>query len=964
MILRTTLRVAYGTAIALLLLTALSLLGVWTLNQRDYGPMAVQWMQRYWPGVEVAELRAHWLRDALQLRAEVIKAPGIRIEEMHVGIAWHALVSALSGDGDSFAEADIHIAGARVELIEADDGRWSLTGLALAGDGALDGILDALSSRHVRHFRRLHARDVDLALTLASGRHWDLTVPEAQLWRDADGHWQLAGALRATDRTARASVRAALDIEQRRVRIAVEGLSLPALALAAGRRLIALDDADIALQAWQLGGGDWVADVERLKFSHYGRRLALRDVRLRRRQAHWHVTVPVVDLRSLCELALGDPGLAGRWREALVTMRPEGMAFNVNLRLPADGDLSASVAQARLRADIGNLHVQPWRNVPGLSGIHGAVETGTRAGSVVFYANDLALALPAAYSDSLRVQSLRGDMRWRLTDDRRVRLEIGPVVASADGVDEARLAVMVDVGYVPGSAPPGLRVMAGWKNADVRVGQRYLPKLLPRDAREWLRETVLSGAMPEGGVIYHGVLDPGHREANSVQFYADGADVRLHIADGLPDVERWHGWLTLDNLHARFHASESLMAGESWHVDGGGHGQVDIRIDEPQGRTLQARESTYRISGSAHDLTLHLPWINHAISHISLRMDGGPDAWNFQVRHPRLKARATVPVADAPSLVEIHQLLIPQLDFAQATEGAPVDINGWPDLDVDIKRMTIGRHRIGPAYFQLRSSPDRLSFRHVSIALGGVTLQGQDNGFGDHITWIRRDRISDHSALAFRVDTGSLTSALRSLGAPNDLSGQRASVSGALTWNSHPLDISLKRISGALSFSVASGLLRSDRSSRNLLRAIAALDLDRWVTRSLRGRFVRYNSTGILFDHLHGAVSLRNGRLFAETPIALAGPSVELLLSGHVNLGEKSLDGRLIVGLPASRNAGWLTLLLGSSPAVGTAVIAGGRMFDRWIDRFASVTYRISGHWQDPDLQLDRVFNRSHARSQ
>ena len=952
----TALRVGYRAAAAALCAAALCVVGVHALNHRDYAPLALRWARGAAPGIDAAAVRAHWTRNSLSVSAEAAELPGIRVERLGVSAGWRALAAALGGRAGAFGGATARVDGANIALSEAADGRWSLSGDGARRAGAVARWIPGALS----WLRRLRASDVRLTLTLASGQRWDLAVPEAQLWRDTDGRWQLFGSLRASSATKSARVRAALDVERRRARASIEGLSLPAIRLAGGWRSVALSEVGLDAQAWRLDGGDWVADVERIALGHRGQRIALRDIQLRRRRDHWQVAVPTLDLSALRELALSDPRLPEPWRGILETMRPEGSASRLRLSLPANAGAREALARARLRANIDGLRFRHWKNVPGVSGIDGSIEAGTRGGSMAFHAGaqGAELDFPAAYGEPLRVRSARGALRWRLADDRRIQLTIDPVTASADGVDSARLLGELDIPYAAGGAPTRLRFVAGWRDVDVDTARRYLPKFLSHELRGWLRETALEGAMRAGGTIYHGALGP-LAAARPTQFYADFDGLRLRLDDAVPDIDNARGQLTLDGPQLLFNAREAWMAGDSWRAGGAVHGRLHIRVDEssPE-RTLRPRQRAYRVSGSAQNIALELPWIGDTVPHISLKIDGAPDEWNFSVRHPRIGARASVPTGDAPSLIEIRHLLFPKLAFSKAAANERPSIDGWPDLDVDIKRLRVGERDIGPVYFQMRSGPDRLSLRNVSAALGGVTLQGRDNRFGDHFTWLRREPLNHRSELAFRAETASLTSAARALGAPSELSGRHATASGSLAWNGHPLDFSLARANGALSFSIENGLLRTDRSARNPLRAIAALDLDQWVSRGLRGRFVRYNSRGILFDRLSGDVSLRNGRLFADTPVTLTNPSAELLVNGSVDLRERSVDGQLVVGLPASRNVGWFTLLAGSNPATSAAALAGGRLLDRWIDRFASVTYRISGRWDEPELRLNRVFNR------
>ncbi len=963
------LRSAYWALALSIIFVALAILALETLHQLNYNRFILSFTQRYAPNLEIKAVRMDWSRKALRVRVETLHAPAFdaRAKTLNVSIGWPALFRLLAGEQDVFANAAVSVNGLSLRLRQQGSA-WSLGKLTSTGRATTPGLAAALTNipsmliRNGRHLKSMHAQNIHLELELASGERMNVDIAEAWLWRDADEHWQLKGELRIDGSAEPTQVRLALDTDQRRVRLLVHRLYWPALGWASEdeRWRIGVDEADFSLQAWMLSNGNWVAELDHLRMVRSGNAIELRHVLLRRNSEQVSVVVPMVDVGSLRDIALASPWMPAKLGAIFAEIQPNGLAFNVKCQLPLNGKL----ADSRLRADLIDLQLSPWLHVPGISGMRGSVEMGLRDGSAVFHMQDGSLSLPKIYEQPLRgFQRVSGGLRWQITDDARLLMAVDPVNVVESGGETGRALVWIDAGWQAEREPVTVNLMVGWRDTDLSVGKKYLPRLLGLELREWLDETLLDGHVRSGGLIYRATMSPEHEDSNTLQLYSDGDKFRVNWSDALPKMTDWQARVTLDDTHALFDSQHAMMAGDSWYVDGPVHGHADIIVSQAQGTELWAATAEYGVRAQAHNMTLHVPAIDEALANMSLEITGAADEWTIFVRHPQAKARITVPLdAAAPTLVEIRRLSLPKLSSSATAQSAPPDIHGWPMLDVDIGEFTLGKYAIGPAYFQLRSGPDRLSVRNLNVTMGGMTLRGQENPFGDHITWIRQGDIGDHTAMAFALETNNLTSALRAFDLQHYLAGGRASVSGSLAWNAHPLGFTLAQLNGGLRFDVETGKLRSDRSSRNLVRAIAVLDLDQWVKKSLSREFVRYASDGILFNRLHGELSLRNGRLITQTPINMNSPSTDLLLNGNMDLVNQQLKGQLIVGFPASRNVGWLALLSGVNPVTSIAVLAAGQLFGRWIDNLASISYHIDGTWEEPKISLDQVFNRGQSR--
>ena len=69
----------------------------------------------------------------------------------------------------------------------------------------------------------------------------------------------------------------------------------------------------------------------------------------------------------------------------------------------------------------------------------------------------------------------------------------------------------------------------------------------------------------------------------------------------------------------------------------------------------------------------------------------------------------------------------------------------------------------------------------------------------------------------------------------------------------------------------------------------------------------------------------------------------------------EQVDGRLVATLPVATNLPWVVALMGGLPAAAGVYVT-SKLVEKQVDRLSSISYKISGSWDDVDVEVDRIF--------
>ncbi|GAA5523979.1 hypothetical protein Maes01_00528 [Microbulbifer aestuariivivens] len=299
---------------------------------------------------------------------------------------------------------------------------------------------------------------------------------------------------------------------------------------------------------------------------------------------------------------------------------------------------------------------------------------------------------------------------------------------------------------------------------------------------------------------------------------------------------------------------------------------------------------------------------------------------------------------------------------------AGFDFTQLPHMDFSTQSLWYGEDNYGRWSFRVRPSAERLVVSDIIGAARGVRVEGRGEGankLGAQLMWMRDADGVESSQFIGRLSAKDLADVQRASSQEPLIESQSAIFDMALRWDGSPLQITPRQMNGELKIDIRDGrfLRASDNAGSALLRLLSLFNFDTWARR-LRLDFSDLYQSGMAFDRVRGEVFFEGeGELLIAVPIQVEGPTSELQMAGRVNLVQEDLDLSLVATLPVGNNLALVAALAGGLPAAAGVYLI-SKAFKKQVNNVASVSYRISGDWADPQVRFDKLFDGDGATRQ
>ncbi|WP_150301340.1 YhdP family protein [Pseudomonas profundi] len=270
-----------------------------------------------------------------------------------------------------------------------------------------------------------------------------------------------------------------------------------------------------------------------------------------------------LDRLPLAPLAAGLYGSIpeDRFADILAALDPQGELLNVGLR---GSSTSLALDELNIEARLDNISTEPWRAVPGFTGISGTLAGSRALGEVRLDSYNWRMSLPQLFPEAWQYDRLTGSLGWEWSDETGMQLKAPSLAVSGEeGEATARLNLHLPR---PGGTPSmDLRVALRDSQADFY--RRYLPSRVAATSpqlHEWLLWTELSGNVPLAIFSYRGVLakdaDP---EDRVMELYGSLDQGSLFFQPGWPALENVSGTVHLRNTAVTVHQGQARL----WNTD-------------------------------------------------------------------------------------------------------------------------------------------------------------------------------------------------------------------------------------------------------------------------------------------------------------------------------------------------------------------------------------------------------------
>jgi|GEM_PF-5926420 len=322
--------------------------------------------------------------------------------------------------------------------------------------------------------------------------------------------------------------------------------------------------------------------------------LVLPNLRLSRKISEQMVTyglqLPSVDVGRLIESA-GEVGIVPEsLLYQLSGLELQGLVERLYLEVPADNPQGW-----KMTADLLSFGMNSFNQAPAVRNLTGRLGLDHFGGRLDVDATEFSILYPQVYDHWLAHDAIRGLVAWEIDTENRFvhvfsdHIEAESAQGSVIGAFAADIPMFPD--YPTGV---GLTLYLGLTDSGVEHTSSLLPARLPQNLQNWLNQSLVSGTVPQAGMIYRGSTRPGTEEYRTVQLHIKAENTELNFLPRWPNLMDANAdiWVSNTELYARSTSASVL---------GLDLGVIDVWVDAPVSLQNNAHSTTrqIRISGQA-----------------------------------------------------------------------------------------------------------------------------------------------------------------------------------------------------------------------------------------------------------------------------------------------------------------------------------------------------------------------------
>jgi len=389
----------------------------------------------------------------------------------------------------------------------------------------------------------------------------------------------------------------------------------------------------------------------------------------------------------------------------------------------------------------------------------------------------------------------------------------------------------------------------------------------------------------------------------------------------LPTMDMQH-WQPLIGLFRRSEA----VADFSWTP------VLDLRLDQMQLATIQLREISALVSLSENLIDINF---------YSDLADG----------------RLVMPLGNAlpvPKL-DLSRLTVPGALLEKRIVQSTIDPRQFIALDLAVDRLEIAGDDWGSIAFKLRPEVSGALFSQIRGNLLGLQPGLFEDQPATEFFW-GYDGSDYASRLIGPVGIGNIEEFLGSgLNVPKIVDSKSGRFVFDLAWQDQPWNISRDNLSGEFQVELRKGsFYRSTGGAGAALKMVSLVNFANWLRR-LKLDFSDVVGQNLSYNKLSGTLEFDQGVARFTQPLRMAMPSGRMSMGGTFDLLNEEVDARLVATLPVATNLPWVVALLGGLPAAAGVYVT-SKLVEKQVDRLSSISYKLSGPWDDVEVSVDRIF--------
>lgn len=306
--------------------------------------------------------------------------------------------------------------------------------------------------------------------------------------------------------------------------------------------------------------------------------------------------------------------------------------------------------------------------------------------------------------------------------------------------------------------------------------------------------------------------------------------------------------------------------------------------------------------------------------------------------------------SNQPTKIALNRLELPN----RLEDSSALDPRLLMATDFSVDKLSIAERDIGSLSFELRLEPSGALFNNISGNIFGLEPGVYSKEAPTDFFW-GYDGKNHLSKLVGPIGINNIGDLFSSFDLPQVLDSQSGRLDADIAWRGEPWAINKDNLIGDFKISLLDGnFYRTPGGAGTALKLVGLFNFANWLRR-LQLDFSDVTGQNLAYNRLDGSLSFDQSVLTLEEPLKIKMPSGRMSMAGDFDFHFETVDAQLVATLPVATNLPWLVGLTGGLPAA-LGVYATSKLVEKQVDRLSSISYEITGPWDDVEVSVDKIF--------
>jgi uncharacterized protein (TIGR02099 family) len=289
-----------------------------------------------------------------------------------------------------------------------------------------------------------------------------------------------------------------------------------------------------------------------------------------------------------------------------------------------------------------------------------------------------------------------------------------------------------------------------------------------------------------------------------------------------------------------------------------------------------------------------------------------------------------------------------------------IDPSKLPLANISVAALMMDDKNYGKWSLQVRPNDKGVVIDNIRGSMRSLTVTAADNPLeGARLIW-QNTPVGVQTRFIGSLSAGNVAEVLRAWEKPDTLESKSAHFRADLFWPGSPQDFKLVNLGGEMGITIEKGSFKREASAgEGVLRLMSLLNFDT-LARRMQLDFSDLYKSGLAYDEIKGKVRFNQGTLLFEEPLLVRTASSRLQMAGTINLRDETINTRLVATLPVAGNLTFFAALATGLPAAAGVYLV-SKLFKKQVDQATSISYTITGGWDDPVMSFDRLFESERS---